>query len=353
MHNAIYYEGTYLLLPEGFHNFEKFIHDLRRKQLPTQYPMVVLREDHKARNFTVIKGRSMAPYFLSGYHDEPSLVTISNPEDVYPVQVEVLDQTEYNARLREVINRVCPGCLRFKPLSNRVQSLNGHFEEMTLDGVCVFRQESKPAPRNFHHHLFSFGGFFQRFDYASKDAQEMHDNIKQWFYARYADVVLEAENGHKTLTLRCKKNELLTPILTNAISRYIEEISDGTYHIRLAEDFCCTEDMLTELLAEKNSETFRKECKKFGVSLAVLQYDKNAAEKVRHSLQELVDHFCVFPLVQSDGKEYFLIADTSYVLKELRYRSPLLQAHHASIDMFDQYQNTRYQISFAMQQAKI
>lgn len=349
MQNAIYYEGTYYLLPAEFADYDTFHRDLLARQLPAQYHMVELREDHKARNFTVIKGRSMAPYFLSGYHDEPSLVTIANPEDVYPVHVEVMDQTEYNAKLREVINRVCPGCLRFKPLSNRVQSLNGHFEEMTLDGVCVFRQESKPAPRIFHHHLFSFGGFFQRFDYASNNAQEMHDNIKQWFYIRYADVVLEEENGHKTLTLRCKKNELLAPILTDAISRYIEEISEGTYHIRLAEDFSCSEDTLLELLAEKNAEAFRKECKKYGVSLAVLEYDENAAETVRHSLKELVDHFWMFPLVQKAGKEYFLIADISCVLKELRYRSPLLQAHHTSVKLYDQFTNTRYQISFAMQ----
>lgn len=353
MHNAIYYEGMYLLLPEEFPDYEVFLQDLRGKALPAQYRMVVLREDHKVRNFTVIKGRSMVPYFLSGYHDEPSLITIAKPDDVYPVHVEVMEQTEYNAQLREVINRVCPGCLRFKPLSNRVQSLNGHFKEMTLDGICVFRQESKPAPRIFHNLLFSFGGFFKRFDYASKNAQEIHDNIKQWFYIRYADAILEDENYHKTLTLRCKKSELLAPILTDAISRYIEEISDSTYHIRLAEDFCCTEDTLAELLTEKNSETFRKECKKYGVSLAVLEYDKLASEKVRHSLQALVDHFWIFPLIQTNGREYYLVADTSHVLKELRYRSPLLQAYHASVDIFDQYKNTRYQISFDMKQNQI
>jgi len=353
LNNAIYYEGAYYLVPAEFDDYEMFIQDLHEQTLPAKYSMIELREDHKARNFSVIKGRSMAPYFLSGYHDEPSMVTIENREIVYPVHVEVMDQTEYNAHLREVINRVCPGCLRFKPLSNRVQSLNGHFEKMTLDGVCVFRQESKPAPRSFHHHLFSFGGFFVRFDYASKNAQEMHDNIKQWFYASYADAQLEESNGHKTLTLRCKKNELLTPVLTEAVSRYIAEISKGTYHIRLAEDFSCSENLLTEMLLEVNSKTFRKECKKYGVSLAVLEYDEHASEKVRHSLKELVNHFWVFPLLQSSGKDYYLVSDTSYVLKELRYRSPLLQAHHASVSIFDQYRNSRYQISFDMKQTRL
>lgn len=353
MQNAIYYEGMYYLLPREFENYDMFIQDLCEKSLPVQYQMVALPEDHQTRNFTVIKGRSMAPYFLSGYHDEPSVVSITDPEDVYPVEVEVMDQDEYNAKLREVINRVCPGCLRFKPLSNRVQSLNGHFEEMTLDGVCVFRQESKPAPRIFHDHLFSFGGFFKRFNYAAKNAQEMHDSIKQWFYVRYADAALCEESGGKTLTLRCKKNELLAPILTNAISQYTEKISEGTYHIRLAEDYICTKSVLAELLTEKNSETFRKECKKYGVSLAILVYDELATEKVRHSLKELVDHFWIFPLLQSSGKDYYLVADTSYVLKALRYRSPLLKAHHAYVSFFDQFKNARYQVSFDMTQTQL
>lgn len=348
MYNAIYYEGTYYLLPTEFDDYEMFIQNLHEQTLPAKYRMIELREDHKARNFSVIKGRSMAPYFLSGYHDEPSMVTIENRENVYPVHVEVMDQTEYNAHLREVINRVCPGCLRFKPLSNRVQSLNGHFEEMTLDGVCMFRQESKPAPRCLHDHLFSFGGFFVRFDYASKNAEEMHDNIKQWFYARYADALLEEKDGNKVLTLQCKKKELLTPILTNAISRYIEEISEGTYHIRLAEEFNCTENILREILLDQNSETFQKECKKYGISLAVIEYDWQASEKVRNSLKELEEHFWIFPLLQTEGKDYYLFADTAYVLKELRYRSPLLQAHHTSVSIFDQYRSCSYQVSFDM-----
>lgn len=353
MYNAIYYEGKYFLLPIEFDNYEMFIQHLHKETLPAQYSMIELREDHKARNFSVIKGRSMAPYFLSGYHDEFSMVTIENSENVYPVHVEVMDQIKYNAQLREVINRVCPGCLRFKPLSNRVQSLNGHFEEMTLDGVCLFRQESMPAPRCFHNHLFSFGGFFLRFDYASKNAQEMHDNIKQWFYARYTDAQVEEHIGRKVLTLRCKKNELLTPVLTVAVSKYIEKISDGTYHIRLAEDFSCTENLLAELLLEQNSETFRKECKKYGISLAVLEYDAQASEKVRCSLKELVDHFWIFPLLQTRGKDYYLVADTSYVLKEMRYHSPLLWAHHANVSIFGQYGNSRYQISFDMKQTQL
>lgn len=353
MQSAIYYNDMYYLLPEEYRDYDMFVKDLREKNLPAQYQMVALFENHNARNFTVIKGQSMAPYFLSGYHDEPRPITIANPEDVYPVNVEVMDQSEYNAKLRDVINRVCPGCLRFKPLSNRVQSLNGHFEEMTLDGVCLFRQESKPAPRIFHEHLFSFGGFFKHFDYAKDDAKEMHDHIKQWFYVRYADAVLHEESSCKTLTLHCKKNELLVPILTNAISKYLDEISNDTYHIRLSEDRAFSESTFEELVNERNAEVFRKDCKKYGISLAVLEYDDYAAEKVRHSLKPLFEHYWVFPLLQAKGKEYYLVSDTSYFLKELRFRSPLLQTYHTHVSVFDQFKNTRYQISFDMNQTPV
>ncbi len=347
MHNAIYYDGGYLLLPEEFSDYEAFMQDLSTKELPARYSMAVLREDHHVNSYSVVKGCSMAPYFLSGYNDEPSTVTITDQSDVYPVHVEVMDQQEYNAKLREVIQQVCPGCLRFKPLSNRVQSLNGHFEEMTLDGVCVFRQESKPSPRVFHDYLFSFGGFFLRDNYAAKNAQDMLDNFK-FLYLRYRDAVLHEENGQKTLTVSCRKNELLTPMLTDALSRYIRKISNDTYHVYSAEPLAYTEDTFRELLTAENAEVFRKECKKYGISLGIMEYDPCGAEKVQHALQPLVEHFWLFPLLQTEGKTYCLITDTAQVLKELRYRSPLLEAHHTGISVFDQYRNTHYQISFEM-----
>lgn len=349
MYNAIFYDGGYYLLPEAFSDYEAFRKDLCGRELPASYSMVALLEDHHARNHTVIKGRSMAPFFLSGYHDEATEVTITDGEAVYPVRVEVMSQEEYNAKLREVINRVCPGCLRFKPLSNRVQSLNGHFEEMTLDGVCVYRQETKPAPRVFRESLFYFGGSLRRGDRWFHDSEEMEEEIKTRLCARYAAASLEGDRKKKVLTVSCKKKELLTPLVTEAVSRYVDKLFEGTYHIRLAEELCCTEDYLKGLLSEANAENYRKECKKYGVSLAVLSYDEQAVEAVRNSLKPLVDHFMIFPLLQEAGKEYYLLSDTSEVLKELRYRSPLLETYHTEITVFDQYRNTRCRVGFAME----
>ncbi|MBQ9082289.1 MAG: hypothetical protein IJY28_02180, partial [Clostridia bacterium] len=310
MNHAIYYDGAYLLLPDNFPDYEAFLQDLCQKELPAKYRMVVLREDHQVNSYSVVKGCSMAPYFLSGYNDAPSIVTITDKSDVYPAQVEILTQQEYNAKLRERIGQVCPGCLRFKPLSNRVQSLNGHFEEMTLDGVCMFRQESKPSPRIFREYLFFFGGFFRQFNYADKTAPEMLDTLKECLHLRYRDANLIEENGQKTLTVSCRKNELLTPLLTYALSRYVRKISDDTYHICSAVPFVYTEDVLNDLLSEENAEAFRKECKKYGISLSILEYDPCGAEKVHRALQPLVEHFQLFPLLQTERKTYYLMTDT-------------------------------------------
>ena len=165
MYNAFYYEDNYYLLPDGYSDCQSFIDAVRQGSLPMEFCAVALRENHNVNNSRVVKGCSMAPYFLTGYHDESCQIVISNVEDVYPVHATLLSQEAYNAKLRELILEKCPGCLRYSPLSNRVQSLNGHFEEMSLDGVCLFRQETRPEPRSFRRNLFSLGGFYRNFNY--------------------------------------------------------------------------------------------------------------------------------------------------------------------------------------------
>ncbi len=358
MRNAIYYRGMYLLLPEEYPTYAKFMEDLESRELPTTYDMVVLREDHKIPSHIVQKGLSMAPYFLSGYHDDPCTVVISKKEDVYPTQVEILDQATYNARLRQLIEQNCQGCQKFKPLSDRTQSLNGHFEEMALDGVCLFRQETKPALRSFHNHLFSFGGFFKRSHWENQTSEAMLQNLASWFYVRYDKAILEEADGRKTLSLTCKKKELLSPVVTNAIEVYMRKITTvtyknqapaGTYAIRLESPYVCTEECLEEILSQEKQEMFRKECKKLGVALAVLEYDPAADEKVRAPLTTLIDNFYLFPLLCQSGRDFYLVAETSYVLKQLRYHSPLLRTYHSYISLYDQYRSVRYRIDFPME----
>ena len=191
------------------------------------------------------------------------------------------------------------------------------------------------------------------FDYAGQNAQEMQDSIKERFYLRYADAVLQKESERKVLTLTCRKKELLPPVLTVAISRYVDHISADTYHIQLSDAFDCTVSVLSGLLSEENDEVFRKECKKYGVSLGIMEYDEAASDIVWESLQPLVEHFWIFPLTQMPGKCYCLITDLSQVLKELRYRSPLLQTYNTTVSVYDQYNRRKYQISYEMNQSPV
>jgi len=87
--------------------------------------------------------------------------------------------------------------------------------------------------------------------------------------------------------------------------------------------------------------------------LAIIEYTEDAAEKVRMSLEGLIENFFIFPLVQLNGREYFLVFDTSQVLKAFRYRSPLLQFYDAKVSIYDGFKSTRYTLSYSMEQNEI
>lgn len=347
MANAVYYEDLYLLLPDEYPDFDVFQQFLRSSQFPVDVKMVVLRENHKIPCWTVFKGESIAPYFLTGYHDEPSRVRFTDSEGIYPVQVELMDQDAYNARLRDVINAYCPGCKRFKPLTNRVQSLNGHHGEITLNSVCFYRYEENPSPRVFHELLFSFGGFFIRSNYAKLSAEEMKERLA-WNYLRYKTYALEEKDGETYLTLECKKGELLSPIVTQFVGKYVEEVADEHYHMVLKNPFTCSQDDLDSILQEDKQEAFQKECKKYGISIGILEFDPNASEAVLHSLEALTDHYFMEPLVTAPGRIHYLITDTSHVLKELHYRTPLLEACGTTLELYTQKDRRKYKINFDM-----
>lgn len=353
VYQGFYYKEQYMLLPEGFADFDAFLADLKEKELPGRYETVVLVEDHHARNYTVIKGVSMVPYFLSGYHDDLCTIQIDCPEEVYPVQVERMDQAEYNARLRELINDYCPGCTKFKPLSNRVQSLNGHFEELPLDGTCLFREEAKPSRREFHTPLFFFGGAMKRSQGKNPDLDSLMYDLTSRLYLRYQNAELTDGASGKIITVSCKKKELLSPLLTNTLEVYTTNVTWETCIVRPAVPFICTEEAILDLLSEKKQENYRKECKQYGVSLGCLEFDPNAQEEVQASLSELVKHYWLFPLLEAPGKIWYLVTDHSHVLKELRFRSPLLHAHNATFTEYDQFDNLKYEIGFLMKRTQV
>lgn len=352
-HQGFYYKEQYMLLPPGFETFDSFMADLRCHKLPAQYETYVLVEDHHASVHSVTKGVSMAPYFLFGNHDDLCQIQIAYPDEVYPVQVELMDQKEYNDRLRVLINSYCPGCIKFKPLSNRVQSLNGHFEELPLDGTCLYREEIKPSRRSMHSHLFSIGGDFKRDGHRYQDAERILQALSIWMYLKYENGYLTEDLHSRYLTVNCKKKELLSPLITNALETYTSRVTPDICIVGLAEPYICTEATIQNLLAEKNRDIYRKECKKHGLSLGCLEFDPDAQEEIRESLGELFKHYWLFPLVEQPGKIWYLVTDHSYVLKELRFRSPLLQAKNAFFTEYDQYDNLRYEIGFLMKRIQV
>lgn len=350
---AVYYNELYLLLPDEYPDFESFMEHLKGQEMPVDIKMVVLRENHKIPCWSVVKGESIAPYFLSGYHDEPSTIRIDDPDNVYPVTVEVMDQAEYNRRLREVVTSFCPGCLRFKPLSNRVQSLNGHFEEISLDGVCFYRQETKPSPRVFREYLMYFGGAFLREKYARLDAASICNDIKRRLYINYPTSEIKEEYCKKKLIVSCKKKEILPPLLTAVLSEYIESWIDPSYSIELFDPVECTEAFLQTILSPENVVIYRKECKKYGVSIGVLEYRPEGESKVHSALEYLTDHNYMHPLFRRPGKEYYLLTDTANTLKALHYRSPVLASLGVRISIYSQYANKQYKIAFSMEDCDI
>ncbi len=348
MLNAIFHKDGYLLLPEEFPTYEAFMADLHSRELPATYQLIPLLENNRVRSFTVFKGFCLAPCFLTGYRDEPASVVIHDLHDVYPVQVERMTQEEYNARLRAVVEASCEGCASYKPLSPKVQSLNSYFENISLNGVCPFRYEGKPAPRSFQQNVMWLGGGFMRNRYAEKSAEEIRMKIKEYLYLIYDSAEKTAEpDGAALLTVTPKKKELLPPYLTLAIGHYIHALT-GSYRIQPAVQPDTAPDAILSLATPERRDAFRKECKKYGVSLADLTWDGNDEGRVMRMLWEQNRHSILFPLWEGPGRAILLLMDTPEALKTLRFFTPMLEKHGAVITVHGQYHSRRYTVNFDM-----
>ena len=119
---AFYYEDYYYLIPEPFADLEDF-----RAQVDPEQPvsLIWLQEEH-----------CMAPYFVSEQTCRAER-RIQRPENMFPAEVWILTQKEYDKRLRAVVEKNCPGCLRF---GGNASDLTGHHAEISLDGICCERE---------------------------------------------------------------------------------------------------------------------------------------------------------------------------------------------------------------------
>ena len=91
---AFYYEDYYYLIPEPFADLEDF-----RAQVDPEQPvsLIWLQEEH-----------CMAPYFVSEQTCRAER-RIQRPENMFPAEVWILTQKEYDKRLRAVVEKKLSG----------------------------------------------------------------------------------------------------------------------------------------------------------------------------------------------------------------------------------------------------
>jgi hypothetical protein len=345
MEKAIYYREHYYRLPEGA-DFEKF-----KAGLPAEAELFELCENYGQRSHRDL-GISLAPYFISGYEKEAQKVQIDSHDEVYPVDVVILTQEEYNARLREVICEYCPGCRNYKPLSKNVMSLNGHFEEITLDKICFYRWETKPSPNFFRHRLWWCGGFWRHFSPLEKTPEWILNDIKSRFHIKYESGEFSEEN--KNTFIITHKKDFFVSVLTKIYSEYIESWLDYTeFRLQDREEAVFDEAGVRALLTDTKIEKFRKECKKYGVSLGVLEFPESARAEIERSLACEVKHNLLYPVCRAEGKTYYVMTDTPVAMKALYFRFPMLEHHGAHITVYSQEDTRRYKISREMKYTHI
>ncbi|MBO4563009.1 MAG: hypothetical protein J5772_05305, partial [Clostridia bacterium] len=267
---AIFVNDSYYLIPEGCSTAEEFLRGL--SDLPVSVMLRELKENNEIPSNNLDLGICIAPYFYSDYNLKEAEVMIEDLDDVFPVEVELLTQVEYNKRLREAVLAFCPGCMRFKPLSNRVQSLNGHFEEIALNSVCFYRQESKPAPRVFRNNMIALGGLWYHFWPTDREALDAADSIKSMTYLKY-DAAQWQESERRELLVSFMP-DFFSQVLTETLSNYCRSaVHFAPFTIRSRNMVVTGVSSFRNQIAPENEGAFRKNCKKYGVALSVLTFD--------------------------------------------------------------------------------
>ena len=329
---AVFYLNIYFLLPKEYDSFESFHKAVRDSEKPMRVSAVLLRENHEVDSRIVQKGISIAPIFITGYHDEPSEIIITDDNAIFPAEVTLLTQDEYNSLLREKVLSFCPGCIRYRPLSNRTQSLNGHFEELSLDGHCAFRLEEKPYPRCFRESLLYFGAYWRRPYFIDGKAAEVVRLLKESFRVRISSWEYAEADGEKKLSL--SSSYALDSIVFEFVSSYIRKVIDPRFLTEHSASITIS-GLVQQCL--DNPTVFQQCCKRLGVGLLKLSTSKNNTGIVQDSLKDLVDNWYLFPLFTEEEGEWYLLSDVFSSLKALRYRSPLLSAVKTQAVLYSQF----------------
>lgn len=340
---AWYYRDQYLLIPEAFADGTAFREALEKAEFPWSVQAYILKEDYGVRKIPCQQGICLAPYFISDFLVKPKEILIESADEVYFTEVELLDQQSYNNRLREVVSGYCPGCRQFGSLTKKDDSLNGHFDEITLDGLCLYRYETRQAPRVFFDGFEWFGHSLTNSFCKQDEAMWALDDLKFHFSLKYESGQILTEGEEKTLSLTVKKNNWLHTVLTEIVAEFVKA-HVGSYHIKLNDPAKIGRDDLLTLLSPKKINSFRKDLKKYGVSIGVLEYDASKEETVTGSLAEMAEKSLMRVLFEEPGKKYCLFTGTGKALMALRFRSPLLEKCGAKITVYEAGKTTGYRI---------
>lgn len=123
---AFFYDNQYYLLPEGYDTAEALADAVEDGLGELTLPRL---NDTKC----------MAPYF-SDKAPEAVRITLDPEKPLFPCEVELMTQAEYDDRLRKVVTAFCPGCRNF---GGDADDLTGHHEEISLDSVCFIRDHKE------------------------------------------------------------------------------------------------------------------------------------------------------------------------------------------------------------------
>lgn len=344
---GLFYRDQYMLLPESFTDTGAFWTALRHARMPWTVRAVRLYEDYNIRAGEYEKGVSIAPYFISDYLGEPETVVIESAEEVFPVLVELLDQKSYNSRLRAAVTGFCPGCGGFGTLNEHDSSLSGHFDEISLNGFCPYRWEGR-EPRRFLYELISLVQLWPRYNYSGRDAESILDDLKYYLKLSYATGEITDADGVRTLRLGVKKGNLFISALTDLLSGFVRIHADKNYSIELNDPAPISRDAALALIEPGKIASTRKELKKYGLSLAVLEFDADKEMLMLNSLASMEVSGLAYLLGKEPGRRYYLFTNPGLSLMELRYRTPLMDACNARATVYDALKTARYTISYEM-----
>lgn len=344
---GFFYLNAYFLLPEGYADKAAFLDADRQAKAPLTVHAIILREDSEAAHDPYELGVCIAPYFIADYLQSPEEIVLEHPGEVYPVQVELLSQKEYNDRLREQVLAHCSGCRGFGGVNENDSSLSGHFEEITLNGFCPYRWETRNQPRNFNNELYDFGFAWGRYNYGKYNADDVTDEIKYNLKLSYTSGAIVDDSNGRTLILYSKKPGLIQTVLTDILARCISEDWEEGYHIRLNGRADIDEASVMSLLTPKKIAVTRKEFSQYGVKIAIVEYDPRGESSMTLFLDTLVSDRLGWILHTEPGKAICLLTG-EYSVMRLRCASPMLEPYNTTVTLYDALKTVQYRISYDM-----